>query len=108
MRILRLTEQTKGDLLKSLLKRSPEQYGEYEQTVKDILSEVREKGDTAVIEYTNRFDSDRINTSNIRVSEEEIEAAVQGFAWMIHTTCHWVNSYIIVKKKVPLNASNSR
>ena len=78
MRIVRLTEQTKGDLLNNLLKRSPDQYDEYEQTVKEILSQVRQRGDAAVIEYTNRFDSERINTSNIRVSPEEIEAAVQG------------------------------
>ena len=79
MRIVRLTEQTKGDLLNNLLKRSPDQYDEYEQTVKEILSQVRQRGDAAVTEYTNRFDSERINTSNIRVSPEEIEAAVQGF-----------------------------
>ena len=79
MRIVRLTEQTKGDLLNNLVKRSPDQYDEYEQTVKEILSQVRQRGDAAVIEYTNRFDSERINTSNIRVSPEEIEAAVQGF-----------------------------
>ncbi len=79
MRILRLTQETKGNILKDLLKRSPEQYGEYEQTVREILADVRENGDKAVIAYTNRFDSERINISNIRVSEEEIEAAAEGF-----------------------------
>ena len=38
MRTVRLTNETKGDILKNLLKRSPDQYGEYEDTVKEILA----------------------------------------------------------------------
>ncbi len=79
MRTIRLTEQSKGDLLKSLLKRSPDQYGEYETIVKEILENVRENGDKAVIEYTNRFDCDRITAANIRVTEAEMEAAIRDF-----------------------------
>ena len=44
MRILELTENTKSDLLESLLKRSPNSYGEYEGRVNAIIDEVREKG----------------------------------------------------------------
>ncbi len=79
MKIVRLTESSKGDLLKTLLKRSPDQYGEYEQTVKEIIADVRENGAKAVISYTQKFDCEKIKASNIRVSEAEMEAAVQGF-----------------------------
>ncbi|MDE6892884.1 MAG: histidinol dehydrogenase, partial [Lachnospiraceae bacterium] len=56
MRIVELNEKTKDGLMKNLLKRSPESYGEYEKTVNDIIKEVREKGDEALFRYTLKFD----------------------------------------------------
>ena len=44
MRIVRLTEETRKDLLNNLLKRSPSNYSEYEGTVSRIVADVREKG----------------------------------------------------------------
>ena len=38
MRIVELTNETKQDILKNLLKRSPSQYTEYEKTVSDIYT----------------------------------------------------------------------
>ena len=52
MRILELNETTKGELLDKLLKRSPSNYGEYEQIVDDIITNVRERKDVALFEYT--------------------------------------------------------
>jgi histidinol dehydrogenase len=75
MRIVNLTNETKQDILKNLLKRSPSQYTEYEKTVADILSDVRERGDDAVFELTNRFDKWDINSSNVKVTRSEIEEA---------------------------------
>lgn len=75
MRIVNLTEDTKNDILKNLLKRSPSQYTEYEQTVADILSSVREKGDEAVFELTKRFDKWDIDSTNVKVSRKEIDDA---------------------------------
>ena len=77
MRIVNLTNDTKQNILKSLLKRSPSQYTEYEKTVADILSDVRERGDDAVFELTNRFDKWDINSSNVRVTKAEIEQAYE-------------------------------
>ena len=37
MRIVELTDETKNNLLESLLKRSPNSYGQYEKTVNDII-----------------------------------------------------------------------
>ncbi len=77
MRIVNLTNETKQDILKKLLKRSPSQYTEYEKTVADILSDVRERGDEAVFELTNRFDKWDINSSNVKVTKAEIEQAYE-------------------------------
>lgn len=75
MRIVELTESTKKNLLKDLLKRSPSSYGTYEQTVSEIVNNVKEKGDKAVFEYTEKFDHFALNSGNIRVTEEEIKEA---------------------------------
>ena len=40
MRIVKLTQETKTSLLKDLLKRSPDDYGTYEDTVKEIVDKV--------------------------------------------------------------------
>lgn len=75
MRIVELTESTKKNLLKDLLKRSPSSYGTYEQTVSAIVNNVKENGDKAVFEYTEKFDHFALNSGNIRVTEEEIKEA---------------------------------
>lgn len=77
MRILELNEQTKADLSKNLLKRSPNSYGEYEKVVAEIIEQVREKGDEAIFEYTKKFDKADINKDNILVTENEIKEAYE-------------------------------
>ena len=75
MRIVKLDKDTKKDILSSLLKRSPNQYVEYEQIVSDIISDVRLRGDEAVFELTSKFDKWIVNPDNVRVSRDEIEDA---------------------------------
>ena len=75
MRIQRLTKDAKDNLLEDLLKRSPNNYGQYEQGVQEILNHVKEEKDKAVFEYTQKFDHADINAQNIKVTEEEIEEA---------------------------------
>lgn len=75
MRIVELTKEAKENILENLLKRSPNSYGQYEETVKDILADVKENKDKAIFEYTKKFDKADINAQNIRVTEEEIEEA---------------------------------
>ena len=75
MRIIELNENSKKNLLKDLLKRSPSSYGSYEATVNEIIENVKENGDRAVFEYTKKFDKFDLNESNIRVTREEIENA---------------------------------
>lgn len=75
MKILKLDESTRRNILEDLLKRSPNQYGEYEKGVAEILSAVRERGDDALFEFTRKFDGAVINSSTVKVTEAEIEEA---------------------------------
>ena len=75
MRTVRLNEDTKADILGSLLKRSPGQYTEYEATVREITEAVRERGDAAVLEYTSRFDGWEATADKLFVTREEIDKA---------------------------------
>ncbi len=75
MEILQLNSETKKNILNDLLKRSPNHYTEYESRVNDIIANVREKGDQAVFSYTKQFDKADISADNVKVTEEEIEAA---------------------------------
>ena len=75
MRILELTEETKGNILENLLKRSPNSYGKFEASVQEIIETVRANRDAALFDYTARFDGATINKDNILVTEEEIKVA---------------------------------
>ena len=77
MRILKLTEDTRKDILQNLLKRSPNNYGEFEGRVNAIIEEVRNNRDQAVFNYTKQFDVADINAGNILVTEEEIAEAYE-------------------------------
>lgn len=75
MRTIKLTNETKKNLLDDLLKRSPNNYTEYADTVQEIVDDIRDNGDKALFSYTKKFDKADINENSIRVTEEEIEAA---------------------------------
>ncbi|MCD7715082.1 MAG: histidinol dehydrogenase [Lachnospiraceae bacterium] len=75
MRTVRLTEETRKDILSQLLKRSPDSYQGYEERVADILKNVKENGDAAAFGYTKQFDGVDVNASNVRVTDKEIEEA---------------------------------
>jgi len=75
MRIVKLTKESKSNILENLLKRSPNSYGKFESAVADILASVKSRGDDALFEYTRNFDKADINPSNIVVTQEEIDEA---------------------------------
>ena len=79
MRIVRLSDETRRDIMTNLLKRSPAQYTEYESTVRDIIDDVRNNGDRALFELTQKFDKFPLNAENIRVTEEEINEAYNSY-----------------------------
>lgn len=77
MRIIKLTEKEKNNILENMLKRSPNQYGKYQSAVDEILDAVKKKKDAALFEYTEKFDGAVITSETIRVTKEEIEEAYE-------------------------------
>ena len=76
MRIVRLNEETRKNLLADLLKRDPNNYTAYESTVQEIVEDVRKNRDQALFAYTKKFDGADLNSSNIRVTDMEIQEAM--------------------------------
>ncbi len=75
MRIIQLDETSKKNILEDLLKRSPNHYDQYAESVNEILNGVKEQGDRALFDYTKKFDQAEINAGNIQVTDQEIEEA---------------------------------
>ena len=75
MRMVQLTKQEKENILENLLKRSPNQYDEYQEAVNEILENVKKEGDKAVFDYTKRFDKANISKETLYVTEDEIKEA---------------------------------
>ncbi len=92
MRILKLTEETRTNLLEELLKRSPNSYKQYEDNVNAIIEKVRRERDSAVFSYTKQFDGADIDAESIIVTREEIEEAY-----------HLVDQKLITVMKKSLN-----
>lgn len=76
MRIVKLTKETRENILENLLKRSTNDYGNYEQIVNEIIDRVRKEKDAALFEYTEKFDHCKIDASCVKVTEAEFEEAL--------------------------------
>ncbi|MCI6537515.1 histidinol dehydrogenase [uncultured Eubacterium sp.] len=77
MRTLKLTKETIQNILTDLLKRSPNNYTQYESSVNEIIANVRSNGDQAVFDYTQKFDGATVTAENIEVTEAEIAEAYE-------------------------------
>ena len=74
MRIIKVEDRKKiKEQMDDLLKRSESDQSAIEETVKEIINNIKEKGDKALLEYTKKFDG--VELGNIRVTEEEVEEA---------------------------------
>ena len=76
MRIIKLNETFKNCILSALLKRDPNQYTTYADTVQEIVDTVKSQKDEAVFAYTKKFDKADITRDTIRVTKEEIDEAM--------------------------------
>lgn len=76
MRIVELDERSMENILADMLKRDPNNYDSYTQTVQAIVDDVKENRDAAVFSYTRKFDGAQIDADNVRVTEEEIAQAM--------------------------------
>ncbi|MFN4305936.1 histidinol dehydrogenase [Sulfurihydrogenibium azorense] len=58
-----------------LIKRSDVETDLYEAAVKEIIKNVKERGDEALVEYTEKFDKIKINPEDLIIPFEELEKA---------------------------------
>ncbi len=75
MRTLKLTEETKKELLGNLLNRNPGSYTEYENTVNEIINDIRNNGDKALFEYTEKFDKCTLDATCVKITDDDIKEA---------------------------------
>ena len=75
MRIVTLNEGAMKHLLEEMLKRDPNNYESYTETVQSIVDQVKAKGDEALFAFTKEFDKAEVSAETVRVGEEEIEEA---------------------------------
>ena len=106
MRIVKLNEESKKNILDDLLKRSPNNYDSYASIVNEIVNNVRENGDKAVAEYTLKFDKVELNADTILVTREEIEEAYkyveendEGLVDVIKASAKNVRDYHMMQKQ---------
>lgn len=77
MRILPLNQENRKNILSDLLKRSPNHYTGYMDTVNEIVGAVRERGDEALIALTKQFDGFELTPETMPVTEAEFAAAYE-------------------------------
>lgn len=80
MQIIELNEENREAVRKTILDRTPTQFGDQEKTVREIISDVKENGDSALFAYTAKFDHADIHADNFEVTEEEIREAYDNVA----------------------------
>jgi histidinol dehydrogenase len=54
--------------------------GDVSLVVSEVLEAIRQRGDAAVLEYTSKFDGARMKATDMRVTKDELEAAVSSIA----------------------------
>jgi len=72
--MIRLVESTDCSVEK-IIKKEYQEQAVYEERVQEILMNVRDRGDEALIEYTSRFDKANLTPETMRVSPGEIDEA---------------------------------
>lgn len=73
--IVSLDKSNKSYYVDILKNRAETVHKEVVIAVESILADVRENKDSAVIKYTNKFDSEEVNPQNIKVTVDEIKNA---------------------------------
>ncbi|MCI8514851.1 MAG: histidinol dehydrogenase [Lachnospiraceae bacterium] len=97
MKIIHVNAKTRAEVLDCLQKRSPNHDERTEQIVREILDTVKEKGDEALFACTKRFDGWDITAERCRVTQEEIDEAVQktdpAFMRVLEKACENITDY---------------
>jgi histidinol dehydrogenase len=74
MRIVTVQE-FKEQMLNQVLNRGKSDISSIESSVRKIINDVREQGDKALLQYTEKFDKVRLTASKLKVEEGEIKEA---------------------------------
>ena len=72
MRIVKLTSDTRQNLLENLLKRSTNDYGDYEKIVADIIDNVRVRKENAIFEYSLKYDKCTTTRENFQIGRAHV------------------------------------
>ncbi len=75
MRYLKTTDKNFKESLKEILHRGGSTADDIERQVKEIIQRVRKEGNSALFEYTKKFDHFPIHEKNLEVTKSEIKAA---------------------------------
>ncbi|KYC38270.1 histidinol dehydrogenase [Scytonema hofmannii PCC 7110] len=102
VRILRLAEMTPQDL--SALKRRAELNIEQALSIaKEVIDQIRQRGDAALIEYVRKFDYAGAELENLKVSEQEFADARESIEPEIKSALHqaFVNIKEVHQRQMP-------
>ena len=66
MRIVTLNEGAMKNLLEEMLKRDPNNYESYTETVQSIVDQVKARGDEALFAFTKEFDKAEVSAETVR------------------------------------------
>ena len=75
MRIIKLNRESEKELKETLAKRNTNHFEDIEKIVLDIIENVKQNGDIALFEYSEKFDHFNLTAENIKVTSAEIEDA---------------------------------
>lgn len=78
MKLCKFTDSDYQAVIEKLENRSNMDLFTHDETVRNILQDVKERGDSAVLEYTRRFDRYNLSLDAMRVTAEEIQQAYEG------------------------------
>lgn len=76
MKIIELNKNNANELLDLLKSRSTNNFDAQEKIVKDVVENIKTNGDKALFDYTKQFDGFELTKDNIRVSDKEIDDAI--------------------------------
>ena len=75
MKLIKVTDESIKTILTDLLKRSPNNYDQYASAVTEVVNDVKENGDQAVLSYTKKVDGCDLTAEQMLVTEEELKEA---------------------------------
>lgn len=75
MKIINMINGTNMELLNEIFKRAEVDYSDTVGSVKDIVNAVKEQGDQAVFDFTEKFDKVALTAETVKVTTKEFEEA---------------------------------